>query len=231
LPFPSYPGLRPFVDAIKGLLDQYPTGEFNPTKGTERLTKAGWAKGGNGLWAKDGQSLKLDILGTIIFSDIGPVVVEQLKRQGIEATFAMPPDANDRFAKGNYQGMLFGHGGSVNADPYNTLRLYQSTTASGTVNTTQANFSRWTNAEYDKIVDEMAITPIEDQKKLLDLFRRAMEIWLPALPDVQVTEWYHRIPMNTTYWKGWPTKEDPYVNGAFWALTGQLVIGRLEPAQ
>jgi peptide/nickel transport system substrate-binding protein len=140
----------------------------------------------------------------------------------------MPPDYNDRFTKGDYQGMLNGHGGSVNGDPYNTLRLYQSTTS--TVNTTSANFTRFKNAEFDKLVDEMAVTPVEDQKKLADLFRKAMAIWLPALPDVQITEWYHRIPYNTTYWKGWPTKEDPYVNGAFWALTSGMVMHRLEPS-
>jgi peptide/nickel transport system substrate-binding protein len=58
-----------------------------------------------------------------------------------------------------------------------------------------------------------------------------MEIWLPELPNVQVTEWYHHIPMNTTYWQGWPTEEDPYVNGAFWHLTFPLILNRLKPAQ
>jgi peptide/nickel transport system substrate-binding protein len=77
----------------------------------------------------------------------------------------------------------------------------------------------------------MAITPPDDQKKLAELYRKAMELWLPGLPDAQITEWYHRIPMNTTYWKGWPTKEDAFVNGAFWALTCQLVLNRLEASQ
>ena len=36
----------------------------------------------------------------------------------------------------------------------------------------------------------------------MDQWRRAMEIWLPELPDIQIQEWYHRIPMNTTYWTG-----------------------------
>ena len=56
-----------------------------------------------------------------------------------------------------------------------------------------------------------------------------MEIWLPELPDIPIQEWYHRIPMNTTYWQGWPTRDDPYVNGAFWHLTFQLVLNRLTP--
>jgi hypothetical protein len=37
--------------------------------------------------------------------------------------------------------------------------------------------------------------------------------------------------MNTTYWQGWPTEEDPYVNGAFWHLTFQLILNHLKPTQ
>ncbi len=77
----------------------------------------------------------------------------------------------------------------------------------------------------------MAITPLEDQAALVEQFGRAMEIWLPNLPDIQIQEWYHRIPMNQTYWTGWPTAENAYVNGAFWHLTFQLVLNRLTPVQ
>ena len=44
---------------------------------------------------------------------------------------------------------------------------------------------------------------------MTELYRQAMEIWLPELPDIQLTEFYHRIPMNTTYWTGWPTEDNP----------------------
>ena len=46
-----------------------------------------------------------------------------------------------------------------------------------------------------------------------------MEIWLPDLPDIQLVQNYHRIPMNTTRWKNWPTADNPYINGASWHLT------------
>jgi hypothetical protein len=37
--------------------------------------------------------------------------------------------------------------------------------------------------------------------------------------------------MNLTYWKGFPNKEDPYVNAAFFHSTYALVLHRLEPTQ
>ena len=47
-----------------------------------------------------------------------------------------------------------------------------------------------------------------------------MEIWLPELPDIPLMQFYHRLPLNTTYWTGYPTQEDPYVNPAFFHSTG-----------
>ena len=229
LPLPTYAPLMPYFDAAKALLEKYDTTKFDPARGNEFLQQAGWKKEGNAWKDAKGAPVKIEIGGFQIFADIGPVIAEQLKRQGIEATYIMPPDMFDRFSQGDYTGMLFGHGGSV-SDPYHTLRLYQSTSVA-VPGSHQSNFPRWKNAEYDKVVDEVYKTPMEDKPKLTQLFVQAMEIWLPELPDIQITEWYHRIPMNTTYWTGWPTKDNAYVNGAFWHLTFQLILNNLTPAQ
>jgi peptide/nickel transport system substrate-binding protein len=228
LPMPTYPGLIPYFESVADLLEEYPTLEFNPEKGDALLTESGWAKDGEGFWTKDGVPLEVPIESLALFSDIGPVIAEQLRQHGVRSEFSLPTDILDRFEQGNYQATLFGHGGSVSSDPYYTLRLYQSKTLA-VPGGHQVNFTRWNNPEFDAIVDEIAVTPVEDQEALLEQFHRAMEIWLPELPDIQIQEFYHRIPMNTTYWQGWPTQDDPYVNGAFWHLTFQLILNRLQP--
>ncbi|MEA2964586.1 MAG: peptide/nickel transport system substrate-binding protein, partial [Alphaproteobacteria bacterium] len=81
---------------------------------------------------------------------------------------------------------------------------------------------------YDKIVDEVYVTPPSDATKMKDLWLKAMALWLPELPDVQLMQFYHRLPMNLTYWKGYPTKDDPYVNPAFFHATYALVLHRLQ---
>ena len=63
------------------------------------------------------------------------------------------------------------------------------------------------------------MTPPDDSAKMKELWLKAMAIWLPELPDVQLMQFYHRLPMNLTYWKGYPTKDDPYVNPAFFHST------------
>jgi peptide/nickel transport system substrate-binding protein len=151
-----------------------------------------------------------------------------LKRRGVEASMALPPDFEDRLQKGQFDGAIYGHGGSVN-EPYGTLRLYQSVSIA-VPGAHQANFTRWKNAEYDKLVDEAYAVAPTDTKKLSDIWRRAMEIWLPELPDIQLVQNYQRIPWNTTYWKNWPTKQNPYINGAHFHLTFAMVLWNLQRA-
>ncbi len=126
LPMPDYPPLQPYFDAVKDLLEQYNTLEYNPAKGDELLTAKGWKKDGNGMWQdENGQPVVLDIVSFFDFTSVGPVVVEMLKRGGIESSYSEPPDFFDNFSTGNFRGCLFGHGGSCR-EPQETLALYQS---------------------------------------------------------------------------------------------------------
>lgn len=231
LPLPEYPPLRPYIDSVKDLLAKNNTLEFNPKNGEEILTRKSWKKDSAGFWVDtQGSRIKLDIIG---FGGsgpaVGPVIAEQLRRQGIDASMSLPPDFDDRFQKGAYTGAIYGHGGSVN-DPYHTLRLYQSVSVA-VPGGHLVNFARWKNEAYNKIVDEVYVTDMTNKAKLMELFRKAMEIWIPELPDIPLVHNIHRVPMNTTYWTNWPTEQNPYVNGAFWHLTYAMVLWNLQPTQ
>lgn len=229
LPLPPYKPLLPYFDAVKDLLTKYNTTEFNPKKGDALLQKKGFKKKG-GMWeTPDGKPFTLDIIGFGASGPaIGPVLSQMLKKHGITASLALPPDFDSRFQKGDFVGSIYGHGGSIR-EPYDTLRLYQSQSIA-VPGAHAVNFSRWKNAEYDKIVDEVYITDPQNVAKLKELFRAAMEIWLPALPDIQLVQNYHRIPLNTTYWKNYPTDTNNYVNDASWHLTFNMVLWNVQPA-
>ncbi|HSB69679.1 MAG TPA: ABC transporter substrate-binding protein [Candidatus Methylomirabilis sp.] len=231
LPLPEYPPLRPYIDSVKDLLAKHNTLEFNPKKGEELLTRKGWKKDGTGFWVDaQGNRIKLDIIGFGSSGPaVGPVITEQLRRNGIDASMSLPPDFDDRFQKGQYTGSIYGHGGSVN-DPYHTLRLYQSVSVA-VPGGHLVNFARWKNEAYNKIVDDVYVTDMTNKTKLMELFRKAMELWIPELPDIPLVHNIHRVPMNTTYWTNWPTEQNPYVNGAFWHLTYAMVLWNLQPTQ
>jgi peptide/nickel transport system substrate-binding protein len=230
LPMPPYPPLQRYFDAVSDLLKQYDTTEFNPEKAGKLLEKAGYTKNGDGKWINAaGEPLKFEVFVEPFLNGMGMVVVQQLKEQGIEVTPSSPPDAITRFEKGDYQAYFFGHGGSVN-DPYDTLNLYTSSSLQ-VPGDHQANMSRWSNPAYDKIVDEVYVTPMTDYPKLEGLFHDAMAIWLPQLPDIPLTQLYHRIGYNETYWTNWPTADNPYVNGASWHLTFEMVLWNLKAVE
>ena len=214
LPMPDgsvYKGLEPYFESAAPLLARYPTNAFDPDKGAELLDELGWKKGGDGLYQDpDGNPFTLEIISFFDFPSVGPVLVELLRRQGVNATYGQPPDMFDRFFSGDFNAAIFGHGGSV-SDPYATLRLYQSSASPLPGGQAQhlVNLARWNNKEYDLIADEMYRTPPTETAKMQELWLKAMEIWLPELPDVQLMQFYHRLPMNLTYWKNYPTERKP----------------------
>ncbi|MCB0060688.1 MAG: ABC transporter substrate-binding protein [Caldilineaceae bacterium] len=230
IPMPPYPPLMRYFDKIEPIFAEYNTSEFNPDKGTALLEEAGFTKDGDGNWMKpDGTPFVIDAMFPQFLSGMALVVVEQLKNQGIDVRPSSPPDYLDRFSSGDYEVQFFGHGGSVR-DPYYTLRLYQSS-SKAVPGDHQVNFSKWSNPEYDAIVDQVFVTPMDDYETLENLFYDAMNIWLPELPDIPLTELYHRIGHNNTYWTNWPEGDDAYVNGASWHLTHLMVLWNLEAVE
>ena len=224
-PFPDYPGLLKYTNKNKDLLQKYNVLEYNLDKSASLMKEAGFAKNAEGFWAKDGKVPDADLYaGVPLFGDIAPVISEQLRKAGFKSTHATPPDVWDRKIKGTGFLCLFGHGGSVD-DPFTTLDQYHSRNVKPTgTSSGWFNISRWSNAEYDKLVEELTKTsPDKDEPKCQELFRKAFEIWLRELPEVPLVQWYHRIPMNTTYWDNWPTSENPY-NSALWHETMPITL-------
>ena len=75
------------------------------------------------------------------------------------------------------------------------------------------NITRWWNDKTEQLAEETNKTAMDDPK-MKDLFRAWMTEYYTNLPDAPIVQWFHRIPLNTTYWKGWPTAADPYMNSA-----------------
>jgi len=233
-PFPLYPKLQQFADSdgVKALIDKLQPGKFDLDGAATLLEEAGFAKNGDGLWEKDGKTIPAVINGfESIHSDVVPILVEQLKLGGIDASVNFGPDAYQNMADGKPGLYMFGHGAGL-IDPQATFELFHSRYAAPIGTTAGSNrFSRYQNAEFDKIVDEMASLPNEDPK-FQELAVQAMEIYWTDVIDIPVIQWLHRIPYNQTYWVNWPTVENPDVglNGAHWHTTAPQVLTRLKAA-
>lgn len=234
-PFPLYPGLQKFVDspAVKALEEQYKPRLYDPAESERLMTEAGFTRNGDDLWEKDGATVNATIHGFEgIHGDIVPVLVEMLRNGGFDASVNFGTDAYQNMADGKPGFYMFGHGASLK-DPYAALELFHGR-FSASIGTSAGNnrFSRYSNPEYDKILDEMAPLGADDPK-FQELAAQALGIYWRDQIDVPVIQWLHRIPYNQTYWTNWPTADNlaAGTNGAFWAHTGLLVVTQLKAAQ
>ncbi|MCP5096626.1 MAG: ABC transporter substrate-binding protein [Chloroflexi bacterium] len=234
-PFPLYPGLQSFVDRddVQALIAEYEPRKFDLDESARLMEEAGFALNGDDLWERDGETVNTTIQGFGgIHGDIVPVMEQMLLNAGFDASVNFGDDSYQQMADGAPGLYMFGHGASL-ADPYAALELYHGR-FSDSIGTSAGNnrFSRYSNAEYDAILDEMA--PLESSDPhFQELAAQAMEIYWSETIDIPIIQWLHRIAYNQTYWTNWPTADNvgPGVNGAFWAHTGMLVVTGLEQAE
>ena len=218
-PFPSFGSLQPYIDAAKPLAEKYGIGVFDPAKGDALMQEAGFARNGAGMWEKDGTVLAAQIETISVLDALAPVVAEQLRQAGIDASFRSTPESRSIMRDGKADLVLFGHRGSI-SDPYATLEMYTCENALPEGQPTLF-MDRWCNEDFDKVVAEIGQLQPGDPK-ILDLTTQAMEIWMREAVEVPIQEWYHRIPMNETVWTNWPSEENPYLQPAFWYTSGQF---------
>lgn len=226
---PHFPALMPFIENAQDIMDEYPTNEFNLEKSAELMEINGYEKDSEGFWTKDGERFKFTLNTWAVFSDIGPVIAEVLRDGGYEVDWVSTTDVNDVMMQGQPNtAFISGHWGSIANDPLLSMDVYHSRYFQPTGTPAWPGIWRYNNAYYSAILDEMSTVPMGDPR-VMELWHDAMSIWIRDLPSIPLVQWIHRIPMNTTYWTGWPTEDDPYVNGAFWQLTAPLVLQHLEP--
>jgi len=224
LVFPRFPALETFVATMQEQFDSIDS--FDTAKVDEMMTGKGYAKNGDGFWELDGQVLAIPIYSLILFQDITPLLVEQLRQAGFDASFEIivGPEFADAVYGGTIPAWLLGHGGGTRG-PYETMNLYHSRYSTPIGERAQQPY-RWVNEEFDAIVDEMGVTG-EDDPRIEELFQQGMALWIEDLPDIPLVQWFHRIPTNTTYWENFPSAENPYINSAYWHRTAPLWVNSI----
>jgi len=231
MPLPDYEAVKPWMEGVKDLfVDRNPI-EYNLAKSAAIMERKGWAKDNDGFWTKDGERMSLELVTFPQHPSMTPcipIVTEQLRRGGFDATFSLPADFINRLLTGEARGFIWGHGGSV-SDPYKTMDLYHTRWTKPTGESTYP-FYRWSNPEFDALVEQMKVLPYEDER-IMPLWREALDIWLDALPDTMLVQTVIQLPMNTTYWTNWPSCDNEYIHEGFWHCSAMLMWVKLQPAQ
>jgi peptide/nickel transport system substrate-binding protein len=201
------------------------------------LEAAGWAKGADGIYAKDGERLSLTVEVVTGWTDYITAIdtmAQQMKAAGIELDAAQSSwnEWTDKRTKGNYELVIDSLGQGPSSDPYylyNNFLSSANTTEVGTPAST--NLSRFADPEVDAALEVLASTPTDDtaaRQAQFDVIQRKLVDVMPYIPIMTggTTSEY-----NDAGFTGWPTMDDLYAFPAIWASPdNSQVYKSLKPA-
>jgi peptide/nickel transport system substrate-binding protein len=192
---------------------------YNPAKAISILTAAGYKRGSNGIFAKNGKQLAFTIINNGGFSDwvaAVNVIQSDLKAVGIQLT----PDnlSNTTFDSdiytGNYQ--LAYDWDSGGPTPYYELRAILYSPNSAPIGKDAAsNWERYSSPATDKLIEQYAATTSSTiQHQVVDELEKVMLSDVPVIPVTEAVDWYQ---YDTQHIGGWVTPGDPYAQPAQYA--------------
>lgn len=234
--YPTYAPLQAFLDRNAALFEQYDVLGSDATLINTVMENKGYTRDAEGLWVDgDGNRITFTIITRSGETDqvrMGNIMVEQMRDAGFDASFQPLESAiyYDDISLGNAQAWLTGLCGSV-SDPYQTFSRFHSR---GSAPIGEAapdpNPSRFENAEFDALVDAMAVLAADDEE-FAALADQALEIWLRELPVIPLVQARLLTPFNETYWTNWPTADNNYIHPGHWWVTGELMLINIQPSQ
>jgi peptide/nickel transport system substrate-binding protein len=234
--WPYYAALQPYFDSIQDLRAQYPSDTFDPTKAAQLLQQAG----------VDPFTVNLTYLVEADDHEqmnVAPVIADQLRAIGFNVTIQPMGGStwNTPVLDGDYDLKL--HSFCPGYIPEN-LQLFESTNyvpLGQPAPWYERDSFRYNNPELDPIVEQMLSLPPGSDAQMMSLYHDAMSIWLRDLPVIPIVQAPALVPFNSTYWKGFPSADNPWNMPVSWWATFNLVIngypgpngwvGGLKPAQ
>jgi peptide/nickel transport system substrate-binding protein len=191
---------------------------YNPAKAVSILTKAGFKKGSDGIFAKNGQKLSFTIINNGGFSDwvnSVNVIVANLKAVGIQVK-------QQGLSQTQYQSKLYagqydlGYGSETGGPgPYFELRQWLYSPNSAPIGTPAgSNWERYKNPAVDKLIEQFPqTTDPATQKQIISKLELAMLKEVPVIPVTESVDWFQ---YDTAAFDGWPTPGNPYAQpGAY----------------
>jgi peptide/nickel transport system substrate-binding protein len=205
------------------------------SKAQQQLEAAGYVKGADGIYAKNGKPLSLTVMVVTGWTDYITTLdtmTQQLKQVGIKLT-AQQLSWNEwtqQRQNGRFQLILDSLNQGPAPDPYYLYSYFFATSTTAKVGTRAAqNWSRFSDPEVDQALARLTQTDPEDtaRQPYLDTIQTRIEQEMPYIPVLTqgtITE-YH-----ASKFAGWPTKDDLYAVPAVWQSPDNAeVMKRLKP--
>ena len=179
------------------------------------LQKAGYTKGSNGYFAKDGKTVALTITNPSAYTDyaeVDSIAAQELRAAGIDATFqGQSVDAwNSDVAAGNFQLTSHWSNGGAGITPYVMYDGWLDS-AQATGNSATGDFERLNDPAVQSMLAKLAgSSTTAEQTAALAPIAKYVADNLPIIPTTTASQWFEYNSQNYT---GWPTQDNPYESG------------------
>ncbi|GGM46683.1 ABC transporter substrate-binding protein [Microbacterium saperdae] len=194
------------------------------------LEAAGYSKGSDGFYGKDGVAIELDLFspdGWTDYNDAAKLISAQAAEAGIRVNARTVSEAEywTPISTGEFQLALYGLTQSLVADPYSNYDQYFTTTASAQVGeepTKGQNYSRYSNPVVDEAVKKAGATQDEAIKQ--QAYAAIQTEIARDLPYIPVVLNASQSFFNTADFTGWPSESDMYAAPLPYLSTASAVI-------
>ncbi|WP_309102292.1 ABC transporter substrate-binding protein [Microbacterium sp.] len=204
------------------------------------LEAAGYVKGSDGFYAKDGVPVEMTLTsvdGWTDYNDAAKLIAEQAAEAGIKITPSTVQwqEFSDSRQTGQFQLIVGGMIGTSVADPYQIYRDWVGGTAVGStgpvgaeVPTGRWNFSRYNNPVVDEAIT--AATSTNDEATKMELYATIQSEIVRDLPYIPLVINATQTFYNAKDFTGWPTEEDLYAFPPSWgSIAAGYVLQHLKP--
>ncbi|MBN8880925.1 peptide/nickel transport system substrate-binding protein [Salana multivorans] len=206
-------------------------------KAASILEAAGYTKGSDGIYEKDGQrvSMKLtSVDGWSDYNDAAKLIEEQAKAAGMEviASTVSWNEFSDGRQSGNFELIVGGMIGTPVADPFQIYRDWFTTDMTNPVgemlDAGAWGISRYSNAEVDAAV--LAASQTNDDAERLAQYAIIQEHIVNDLPYIPVVVNATQTFFNDKDFTGWPTEDDLYAFPPAWGSNSAgYILSKLQP--
>ncbi len=202
------------------------------------LEAAGYTKGSDGFYGKDGVAIELDLFspdGWTDYNDAAKLISAQAAEAGIRVNARTVSEAEywTPVSNGEFQLALYGLTQSLVADPYSNYDQYFATAATAKVGEMPGkgqNYARYSNPIVDQAVAQAGATLDETTKK--DAYATIQTEIARDLPYIPVVLNASQSFFNTADFTGWPSESDMYAAPLPYLSTASAVIlTHLRPAK
>jgi peptide/nickel transport system substrate-binding protein len=191
-------------------------------KAESLLKEAGYAKGGDGIWAKDGKKLEFDLKYPSDFADWSAVIAnlaDQLNKFGIKVALRGAPFSthSTEFNEGKFTLALHAWGSSANPHPQPSMvrpiRQFNTTASGGGQKYPVKQKTSAGEVDFEALLVQAEDIDPAKQKDAITRFSVAFNEILPCLP---LAERFNNAPVNDqARVAGWPAIDDKlFENGS-----------------